>query len=175
MNNLTKQVLEILEKYPETRNSDIALTMQVWKTYYPKVLFITGSNEAILLKDLFVLPREDHIKRIRAVIQNEEHRFLPTDINVLIERAKISKEWRKFLGYDPKHPFTNEEWQTVLQEFDFETITVVKKSRKKAKYPCRTCGMETIRKVEATPKENDKNTMETLIWRECQNGHKEFE
>lgn len=54
----------------------------------------------INVMQLFNLPREDHVKRIRAKIQNEERIYLPTDPNILLRRIRLSKEWREFLGYD---------------------------------------------------------------------------
>ena len=54
----------------------------------------------IYLKDLFELPREDNIKRVRAKIQNEEHKFLPTDFKIMKKRKSASKTWREYLGYD---------------------------------------------------------------------------
>lgn len=94
---LKNQVSYILSHFPETRNSDITLTIELWKNYYPDKLF--NNDQCIYVRDLFDLPREDNIKRIRAKIQNEDREFLPTDIKVFIERARASDEWRKFLGY----------------------------------------------------------------------------
>lgn len=100
---LKNQVSHILSHFPEARNSDIRLTIELWKNYYPNYIIANTSygvdNPLIAIKDLFELPREDNIKRIRAKIQNEDREFLPTDIKVFIERARASDEWRRFLGY----------------------------------------------------------------------------
>mgnify|MGYP000844596995 CR=1 FL=1 len=103
---LKDQVEFILTTVPESRNSDITLTIELWKYYYPQSVHRgekTGKYY-ILIDKLFDLPREDNIKRIRAEIQNVEHRYLPTEVAILIERARMSKEWREFLGYNPLTP-----------------------------------------------------------------------
>lgn len=100
---LKYQVSHILSHFPEARNSDIRLTIELWKHFYPNMIIANMSygvdNPLIAIKDLFELPREDNIKRIRAKIQNEDREFLPTDIKIFIERARASNEWRRFLGY----------------------------------------------------------------------------
>ncbi len=96
---LVQQVEFILSTIPESRNSDITLTTEIWKRYHQGSMIKTEVGEAVLLRDLFDLPREDNVKRVRAKIQNEERRYLPTDEKIFQERAKLSKEWRAFLGY----------------------------------------------------------------------------
>lgn len=96
---LKNQVEFILTTIPATRNSDITLTIELWKYYYKASILERNGEYYIGLKQLFDLPREDNIKRIRAQIQNEDRRLLPTDLNILIERARASKEWKDFLGY----------------------------------------------------------------------------
>lgn len=97
---LTEQVEQILKKYPETRNSDIDLTIKLWKIYYPnKIHYGTVKGIPVIrLKDLFELPREDNIKRIRAKIQNQEFRYLPTYIEVVRRRRMDEDSWREALG-----------------------------------------------------------------------------
>lgn len=96
---LVKQVQSILRDIPQARNSDITLMTELWRRYYPEYIFTESDIDCIALVNLFNLPREDNIKRIRAKIQNEERRFLPTEPMVFVERAKLSREWKKFLGY----------------------------------------------------------------------------
>lgn len=89
-------VLKVLESQPETRNSDIALMIAIWKLYYPKSIKIGKSgDEGIWLKDLHILPREDHVKRHRAKIQNEKHLYLPTDWAVAKQRKINEERWRE--------------------------------------------------------------------------------
>lgn len=113
---LIQQVLEILEQFPDTRNSDIELTIQLWKRFYPEDVFTTKhGTDVIAVRKLFELPREDNIKRVRAKIQNEERKFLPTDINVFIKRAKLSKEWQLYLGYNNQK--TDEDFNKLAAEY----------------------------------------------------------
>lgn len=93
---LTEQVEFILATNPKSRDSDIRLTIELWKKYYDWLIDPDGKIE---LERLFEFPREDSIKRIRARIQNKERRYLPNDPAVFLERAKLSREWREFLGY----------------------------------------------------------------------------
>ena len=110
-NTLVHQVEFVLNTEPETRNSDITLTIAIWKRYYTHLI---DPQDKIYIKDLFELPREDNIKRIRSKIQNEERAYLPTDPAIFLERAKLSKEWREFLDYKVgKNPDT-------LTDFDFQ-------------------------------------------------------
>lgn len=45
------------------------------------------------LKTIIELPREDNIKRVRAKIQNEEHKYLPTTEEVRKQRKISEEEW----------------------------------------------------------------------------------
>jgi hypothetical protein len=98
--DLIYQVKSMLSIFPDARNSDITLTIKLWENFYPSMIHNSERlGEVVRIIDLFDLPREDNIKRIRAKIQNEERLYLPTDIKVFVERARASDEWRKFLGY----------------------------------------------------------------------------
>lgn len=97
---LESQVRYILYTNPETRNSDIDLTIGIWVKFYSKYVSeeINFKNEnpelSIYLKDLKNLPREDNIKRIRANIQNVHKEFLPTVAKVA-EQRKINQDFWK--------------------------------------------------------------------------------
>lgn len=101
-----KKMVEItLDENPkyngvEARNSDIALTILIWQRWY-------SVGEAIQVGRLFNLPREDNVKRIRAVFQNVEHKYLPTDPSILIKRGIEEAYWFDALGYN----LTKEEWR----------------------------------------------------------------
>jgi hypothetical protein len=113
---LLDQVEFVLATYPETRNSDITLTLQLWEVYYPQFLHKDNGGATIInARDLFDLPREDNIKRVRAKFQNEQQKYLPTSIDVLINRAKASKEWRQLLGYQPL--WTPQHWSVAVKKF----------------------------------------------------------
>lgn len=96
---LDNQVRYCLDKYPETRNSDITLTMHIWKEFYQEKLTVVDGVLAIRLRDLFDLPREDNVKRVRAHIQNDLHEYIPTNWEVAKKRKWLQYDWRLYLGY----------------------------------------------------------------------------
>jgi len=103
MKKLEQKIIYCLEKYPETRNSDTKLTNAIWLEFYKDKLFSTADgNAAIKLIDLYNLPTQDDVKRIRAKIQNEKHLFLPTSIEIRKKRKIKEEDWRKYLGYNPE-------------------------------------------------------------------------
>lgn len=89
-NLLKEQILKVLEKKPHTRDSDIALTIEVWQTFY-------SVGRSVSLRRLFELPSQDSIKRIRAIIQNVQHHFIPTQWSVAKKRHWASAVWRQWL------------------------------------------------------------------------------
>jgi len=90
--NLKKKIEYCLEKWPETRNSDIYLTRAVWWEFHNSKVFKHDGRTAVYLEDLMDLPREDNIKRLRAKIQNDEHRFVPTD-ELVCQARRIEEFW----------------------------------------------------------------------------------
>lgn len=100
MRPLTKIVLETLRDYPQTRNSDITLTIKIWENYYgDKIKTAKNGLRYVQVEDLFELPREDAIKRYRAKIQNEDKMYPPTDPKITRQRKKNEKTWQTDLGY----------------------------------------------------------------------------
>lgn len=98
MIDLKAKVLYCLSKDLESRNSDIRLMKMVWWEYHNSKLFQNLEGDTcVRLKDLDDLPREDHIKRIRAKIQNEEYRYLPTRLEVVKARKINEDKWRNYL------------------------------------------------------------------------------
>lgn len=92
---LKDQVEKVLQDTPETRNSDIALTIEVWKRYYSAFVGQTKSgDDAIKLISLYQLPTQDNIKRIRAKFQNDELKYLPTKKEVAKQRRINEEVWR---------------------------------------------------------------------------------
>lgn len=103
---MTKTVKEMVEKclrnIPETRNSDITLMIEIWRHYFPQRLQeVRDGRTGIALQDLYDLPREDNIKRIRATF-NHEGKYFPTDWEVAKARGIKEDEWRVSLGYPVK-------------------------------------------------------------------------
>ena len=99
MINLKEKVLYCLEKDKESRNSDIRLTQTIWWIYHKHKIFKGEDGDySVKLKELFDLPREDNIKRVRAIIQNEENKFLPTRIEVVKKRKLNEERWRNYIN-----------------------------------------------------------------------------
>lgn len=96
--DLDKKVRATLRDDEKSRNSDIRLTQLIWWNYYQGYVKIVDGEPYVNMKNLFDLPREDNIKRIRAKIQNEEKLYLPTDPAVAKKRGWKEDEWRTYLG-----------------------------------------------------------------------------
>lgn len=103
-NTLLKQVRFCLAALPETRNSDIDLTIHVWQKFFPEYIKFRLNKvsesenyqaKCIDIADIKHLPREDHIKRIRAKIQNEQKEFLPTLPEVASARRLNETFWKE--------------------------------------------------------------------------------
>lgn len=91
--NLKNKVYETLKDEPGTRDSDIYLTHRIWQRYH-------GVGKSIELSEMYELPREDNVKRIRAKFQNESRIFPPTKWEVAERRGYLENEWRDLLGYN---------------------------------------------------------------------------
>lgn len=123
MSKTIKEMVEAcLRNIPETRNSDVTLMIAVWKRYYPSRIHqseISG-QERIYLKDLYDLPREDNIKRVRAQF-NSEGKYYPTDWKVAKVRGLKEDEWRVALGYPAKeatvHPTKSDSYMDEQRDF----------------------------------------------------------
>lgn len=94
---LKDKVEVILRKIPHTRDSDIRLMIEIWLMYYPSMIHETASkNKVVFLKDIIDLPREDDIKRYRAMIQNGEKKYLPTSWKVAKQRRIKEELWKDY-------------------------------------------------------------------------------
>lgn len=83
-------VLHTLRNIPETRNSDTILTFHIIQKLHPLEVIYDQGKWWISVRGMNAI-REDHVKRIRAKIQNEEGLYLPTTEEVRKQR-KISEE-----------------------------------------------------------------------------------
>lgn len=74
LKSLKEQVRKVLAMYTQTRNNDVDLTLAVWVTFYSNHLIYDEEKKVwqAPLREIRRLPREDNIKRVRAIIQNEE-------------------------------------------------------------------------------------------------------
>lgn len=100
ISKLKRYILETLRRYPQARNSDVWLTCKIWVDYFPSriVRDENDKNPMVRLNDIFDLPREDHVKRIRAKIQNEEGLYLPTSLEVAKQRKINEQVWHDYMA-----------------------------------------------------------------------------
>jgi hypothetical protein len=120
--DLKGKIESILCDNSEARNSDITLTIALWRRHFPgSIKFLDIGlmsdggmevGEYILIKDLYWLPREDNVKRARAKLQEEareriqtgrtrgnEHYFFPTIEKIAKQRGINQDEWRVAMSY----------------------------------------------------------------------------
>ncbi len=104
--NLKNEIYYCLQHFPETRNSDIELTIKIWKKFYSKYLFVrptsttqTNPTYWIDLESLWSIPSQDDIKRLRAKIQNPnpttnyQGMYPPTCWEVAKKRHWNEQQW----------------------------------------------------------------------------------
>jgi len=99
---LKDKVYLVMLQQPNTRNSDTALMIGVWKEFYSK--YISYFQTSISFENLCKVPTKDDIKRIRARIQNINKELLPTLWEVAKHRKWNEQEWKKALGYRVEDP-----------------------------------------------------------------------
>lgn len=98
--NLKEKVEKILSEDVDSRNSDITLMIELWVRYCSNYIDEDSFGfKTIRLKHLYELPREDAVKRVRAHIQNDLKKYLPTIEDVAIARRLNIDEWRVAMGY----------------------------------------------------------------------------
>ena len=78
------------------RDSDISLMICIWIRWYSVSPLDDGT---VHIRRLFDLPREDNIKRLRAVFQNDEGKWPPTSWEVAKRRGFERHAWEEALGY----------------------------------------------------------------------------
>jgi hypothetical protein len=98
ISTLKRMVESVLQDTPAARDSDITLTIEIWKRFYPQRVY----GGTVRLTDLYDLPREDNVKRVRAKFQNEDKLYLPTTWEIAKARGIEEDVWRTALGYPPK-------------------------------------------------------------------------
>ena len=98
MKQLKHQVEKCLSTFPESRNSDIALTILIWQHFH-------GVGESLDLRQLYFLPTQESVKRIRAQF-NQHGKYLPTDPVVAKARDRMQESVKKDLGYPDRTSVT---------------------------------------------------------------------
>ena len=101
LKTLKSQVEYVLDQDPESRNSDIRLMHKIWQKFYPKMLVQFQGKIYICFENMYDVPREDNIKRIRAKFQNELGKYPPTRLEIALKRGIKEDQWRIFMGYAP--------------------------------------------------------------------------
>jgi len=92
LRTIKERVEYILKNYPETRNDDMYLWLIYVRLFDPELSkYIKFIPYNILKK----APKLETIVRVRRKIQNEEHKYLPTDPKVLKRRRLLAETWRK--------------------------------------------------------------------------------
>lgn len=101
---LKSMVYQVLQDYPQSRNSDQWLTLKVWCNYYPTRIHTNEltNSKYIFLRDVMDLPREDLIGRVRRIIQNIDNKFLPTSLEVAKQRKINEGVWREYIKNNGK-------------------------------------------------------------------------
>jgi hypothetical protein len=89
----------LLNRYPSTRNSDIALQIKYWETFEREIY--QGSSVAV--DDLYKLTRLTSITRERARIQNQYRLFL-ADQDVREHRGTLEEDEREKAVKTPDYP-----------------------------------------------------------------------
>ena len=82
-------VEDLLKNDIKARNDDKWLTYRVMRNF---------TNIYIPFADFEKIPAFETIKRVRAIIQNKEKRFLPTESDVIARRTKRQQEIGTFIG-----------------------------------------------------------------------------
>jgi len=103
-----EKVIETVRENEACRNSDITLTIELWKRYSPEKI----EGDVVRLRDLYELPREDVVKRVRAALchaaeerynngneRPDDYIFFPTSNKIAKQRQINEVVWKKALGY----------------------------------------------------------------------------
>ena len=85
-------VLKILEEDDRARNDDKYLIWRVMRKF---------TNFYVPFEDFDKIPSYESVRRVRAYIQNVEHKFMPTNPEVMKKRRHNEEEWKKY--FSPKN------------------------------------------------------------------------
>lgn len=92
LKTVKERVEFVLRNYPETRNDDFYLWLIYVRLFCKELAkYISYIPYEVLKK----APKFETIRRVRQKIQNEEHKYLPTNPKVLKKRRLLEKTWRK--------------------------------------------------------------------------------
>jgi len=88
---LARELIHILSEYPETRNDDKKLMNRYYKVFFPHEFTKEGYAKPDYIERV---TNPDHIVRVRAIIQNENGLYLPTDPKVRKQRKQSTEAWK---------------------------------------------------------------------------------
>ena len=94
MKRAYEMVDQVLEDFPIARNSDFALAWIVLRKHFP-ALNLPNLPDEILLKMAGTITT---LRRQRQVIQNDNHRYPPTDLNIMKRRKQRAEHYRRWFG-----------------------------------------------------------------------------
>lgn len=97
-NTLEAKIRHILARYEETRNDDVRLQVQLIDTFGSPadILWRPDFKDSMIRISALRTFREDHVKRVRAKIQNDDGDFLPTDPDIRKKRQISEDEWSEY-------------------------------------------------------------------------------
>jgi hypothetical protein len=95
ISDLKTKVAWVLNLFPHTRNSDIALTLKYWELFHSDLF----NPKAMNPRDLFKMERETSIVRVRAKIQNE-YQLFPADAKTRRRRRDLEEEIKEAVVED---------------------------------------------------------------------------
>jgi Protein of unknown function (DUF3800) len=99
--DVKSKVSNILNRFPDTRNSDKILIQKYWKTYYSELIY---NNDLISLSSLIELENPASIIRSRQKIQNDYGLFRPSNDIQSRRKTKEQSEKQKQLSDKPDTP-----------------------------------------------------------------------
>jgi hypothetical protein len=97
-NTLEAKIRLVLADRPQTRNDGVALQISLIEKYGSPSDIIRNPvfNDCLVRVSALRNFREDHVKRIRAKIQNEDGDFLPTDPEIRKKRKILEADWEEY-------------------------------------------------------------------------------
>ena len=99
---LTKTVISILEADTESRNDDRRLTFKVLQRLQGGEG--KGPFLELKLRDIWKLPAFATITRVRAILQNQLHKYLPTSPEIRRKRLISEDAWMEYITGTPVFP-----------------------------------------------------------------------
>ena len=103
---LEGRVENILQRYPATRNSDLALQAQLVYEFYPPLEQPIYDWREIVTA-MSQVPTQDHIARARRKVVARNKALMPTDLNVAKARKHSEDEFRRWAVTRPSSSASN--------------------------------------------------------------------